>query len=125
MELFRKGESTPAYRVTIPGGSAGYSIADVQPGTYTLRVSQAGYGSYEAALTVGEGDVVWDVTVGPAGDVNGDGVVDGMDAVAILRAVAGLDAESFLSAAADINGDGVVDGMDAVAILRKVAGLES
>ena len=125
VELFRKGESTPAYRVTIPGGSAGYSIADVQPGTYTLRVSQAGYGSYEAALTVGEGDVVWDVTVGPAGDVNGDGVVDGMDAVAILRAVAGLDAESFLSAAADINGDGVVDGMDAVAILRKVAGLES
>lgn len=58
------------------------------------------------------------------GDVNGDGVIDGMDAVAILRYVARLQSETFYSAAADVNGDGVIDGMDAVAILRKVAGLQ-
>ena len=53
------------------------------------------------------------------GDVNGDGVVDASDAVAILRYDALLETltgDSFT--AADVNGDGEVDAIDAVLILQ-------
>jgi Tol biopolymer transport system component len=60
------------------------------------------------------------------GDVNGDNVIDGYDAVLILRYDVGL---SILSptqiASADTSGDSVVDGYDAVLILRCDVGLIS
>ena len=84
-------------------------------------------GSSEAGITVSKPTVTVKISVSErtvlSGDVNGDGVVDGMDAVAILRYVAGLEQSVFIQAAADVNGDGSIDGMDAVAILRMVAGL--
>ena len=58
------------------------------------------------------------------GDVNGDGVVDNLDAVAVLKHDAGI---KELSAdelkAADANGDGVVDNSDATMILKEDAGI--
>lgn len=84
-------------------------------------------GSSEAGINVSKPTVTVKISVSERtvllGDVNGDGVVDGMDAVAILRYVAGLEQSVFIQAAADVNGDGSIDGMDAVAILRMVAGL--
>ena len=58
------------------------------------------------------------------GDVNGDGVVDGIDATLILRhytlIISGADGcitEPFISYA-DYNGDGVIDAVDATLVLR-------
>lgn len=58
------------------------------------------------------------------GDVNGDGVVDGIDATLILRhytlIISGADgciAEPFINYA-DYNGDGVIDAVDATLVLR-------
>lgn len=58
------------------------------------------------------------------GDVNGDGKVDSVDAVQILRfdaAVSDLTPEQLQKA--DVNGDGKVDSVDAAAVLRIDSGL--
>lgn len=53
----------------------------------------------------------------PAGDANGDNMVDAMDAVTILRSLAGL-SEPVDIPSGDVNGDGHVNAADAVLILR-------
>ena len=53
------------------------------------------------------------------GDVNGDGLVDNIDAAQILRYDAGIiDLPKDRLAVADYNGDGFVDNMDAFQILK-------
>lgn len=53
------------------------------------------------------------------GDINGDGEVNSLDAVAILRCDAGIvQLDEAQKATADINGDGKVNSLDAVAILK-------
>lgn len=53
------------------------------------------------------------------GDVNGDGLVDNIDAAQILRYDAGIiDLPKDRLAVADYNGDGFVDNMDALQILK-------
>lgn len=57
------------------------------------------------------------------GDVNGDGEVDNMDALQILRYDAGLENLSAEQRkVADVNGDGRVDNLDVTAIFAKDAG---
>lgn len=52
------------------------------------------------------------------GDMNGDGYVNAVDAMLVLRAVAGLTAlTSAQSAADDVNGDGEINSADARLIL--------
>ena len=55
------------------------------------------------------------------GDVNGDAVVDGMDATLLLQYAAGWDV-TIEMAEGDANGDGTVDGMDATLLLQYAAG---
>jgi len=58
------------------------------------------------------------------GDIDGDGSVDGYDAVVILRYDVGLaELNPSQMAVADTSGDGEVDGYDAVLILRYDVGL--
>ena len=53
-----------------------------------------------------------------AGDINGDGLVNLSDAIALLdKVTAGEDVELFLG---DINGDGIVNLSDAIALLDQV-----
>ena len=55
------------------------------------------------------------------GDVNEDGVVSTLDAVAILRRVAGTYEGKFNEQAADTNVDGSITTIDAIRILRLIA----
>jgi hypothetical protein len=60
------------------------------------------------------------------GDVNGDGVINMVDALAVLRYAAGASAEAAgitNMAAADVNGDGQVTSADALLILMMAMGL--
>lgn len=59
---------------------------------------------------------------GLLGDVNADGVVDKLDAQAILDYEAGLTKTELSAAIADVSGDGVIDSNDAVLILQYSAG---
>ena len=57
------------------------------------------------------------------GDVDGDGVVNSLDALRILFVVADLTDVLPVPENADVNGDDVVDAVDAGLILQKEAGL--
>ena len=59
---------------------------------------------------------------GKPGDVNGDGMVNALDAQLILDIESGLKHQSLPLAAADVSGDGVIDSNDAVLILQYAAG---
>ena len=50
------------------------------------------------------------------GDVNGDGVVNALDVVAVINAVLGIQA----SPAADVTGDGAVNALDVVFVINRV-----
>ena len=57
------------------------------------------------------------------GDANGDGTLNGVDAVLILKYAANtLGQADFYADATDVNGDGSVNGVDAVLILKYAAG---
>lgn len=57
------------------------------------------------------------------GDVNGDGVVDMLDAILILRSVSGLlTLSSDEEKRADVNLNDVITGIDASRVLRHYAG---
>jgi hypothetical protein len=58
------------------------------------------------------------------GDVNGDGVLDIADAVAIVNYIVDKPNSSFDVAAADVNNDGTVDIADAVKIVNIIVGKE-
>ena len=59
------------------------------------------------------------------GDANGDGVVDTVDALLLMRWVMGIEEldEENLDPWCDVNGDGVIDFTDALLIARKVMGI--
>ncbi len=57
------------------------------------------------------------------GDANCDGQVDAVDALALLRWVAGLEPRAPCLEQADANCDGALDAVDALDVLRHVAGL--
>jgi hypothetical protein len=60
-----------------------------------------------------------DNQVGIAGDINGDGVVDITDAVALINRYLSGTTDTLNLSIADMNNDGVVDITDAVAIVNK------
>lgn len=57
------------------------------------------------------------------GDVNGDGNVNSVDALAVLNYVVGNEDESFFLERADLNGDGSVNSSDALEILKTSVGM--
>lgn len=58
------------------------------------------------------------------GDVNGDGVVNGMDAALLARYTSGWDGyeDKINKGAADINGDGNINGQDSAILMRYTSG---
>lgn len=71
-------------------------------------------------------EAVFDEGIGILGDVNGDGNVDNLDAVIILKYDAGIiSADDLNLAVADVGGDGQVSNLDAVRVLKFDAGLIS
>ena len=67
-------------------------------------------------------NVTFAETVYVTGDVNGDGVVNISDAVALLRYLAGDESVNIIIGNSDMNGDGTVNISDAVTLLRRLAG---
>ncbi len=63
------------------------------------------------------------------GDVNGDGVVNGLDVTRLLNYLANYDYTNGtstveVSEGADCNGDGIIDGRDSIRLLRYLAGYD-
>lgn len=59
------------------------------------------------------------------GDLDGDGDIDGFDAVWILKCAAGAELpDGLVISGGDVDGDGDIDGFDAVWVLKYAAGAE-
>lgn len=89
------------------------TITGFDPGRYELRSDGDYY--YLKRISSGGGSGGGETSV--TGDVNGDGVVDQADLVALARFMAGID-DLEDTARADINGDGILSAADLTALAR-------
>ncbi len=136
IELFREGESTAAYTQTVYGKNAGYTVADVDAGTYIMKVSKNKHVTREYTVTVGDDDpVTQNAEIWMLGDVNGDGFINMTDASQIKRKFNGKtsvfdtgDAEIKayrLKVANVYSADGIINTTDAAQIKRHYNGKAS
>ena len=113
IQLILKGYSEAAYETIVKGNSATYSIANVAPGTYTMKVMKKNHVAREYTVTVGSSNVVQDVKICLLGDVTGDGKVNTKD---WARLKAHVNETSNLTgyelACGDVNGDSKVNIKD-------------
>lgn len=94
------------------GGTVKFSVYPSVLASSVILIAGAKDGLLKVAIV--EGKYV-------LGDVNEDGVVSTLDAVAILRRVAGTYEGKFNEQAADTNVDGSITTIDAIRILRLIA----
>lgn len=80
----------------------------VPAGTYTIMASADGFLNAQGFLTITNGGIVTKPTINlPAGDIDGNSVIDQFDALTI-----GMNYSGSLPAAADLNNDGVINVLD-------------
>ncbi|WKZ35514.1 MAG: peptidoglycan DD-metalloendopeptidase family protein [Anaerolineales bacterium] len=80
----------------------------VSAGTYAIIASAPGFLNAQGSITLMNGVVTTMPTVSlPAGDIDGNGVIDQFDALTI-----GMSYNASLPAEADLNNDGVIDFLD-------------
>ena len=122
IQLIKSGASETSYETVVKGKIASYSIEDVAPGTYTMKVMKKNHVAREYTVTVSTENVTQDVKLCLKGDANGSGTVDIEDAMLVFYHVA---KKSYLGdeglAACDTNADGTVDIEDAMTIFYFVA----
>ena len=118
IQLIASGASEAAYETIVKGNSASYSIADVAPGTYTMKVMKNNHVTREYTVTVGSEDVTQDVKIHLKGDINGDGRVTTIDFVRVNSHARGVTLLSgYELKCADVVGtDGKVTTADAIRI---------
>jgi len=99
-------DSTPV--ITIPANVDGTFNFTVPPGTYRILAEADGFLSAQGTFTVLAGGTTTLPTITlPAGDIDGNGVVDQFDALTI-----GMNYNSATPAAADLNSDGIINVLD-------------
>ena len=127
------GLSTEGLPVELAAGNVAAlsftALDGAEPGEAEFTVCTQALPSYADPTAAAALDVVNDavVTVNALsaivpGDVSGDGSINGVDAVLILKYAANTLQTEFSIAAADVNGDGAVNGVDAVLVLKYAAG---
>lgn len=99
---------------TISSRESSTAITGFDTGKYKLSTDD-GINYYLKRLSSGGGSGGGETSV--TGDVNGDGVVDQADLVALARFMAGIDDLEDISRA-DINGDGIYSAADLTALAR-------
>ena len=118
IQLILKGYSEAAYETIVKGNSATYSIANVAPGTYTMKVMKNNHVTREYTVIVGTNPVVQDVKIHLKGDIDGNGTVTTMDYMRVNSHAKGITLlTDYALKCADVVGtDGKVTTMDAMRV---------
>lgn len=116
--LIKSGTTNIAYKTTVKGKSANYSITGVAAGTYTMKVMKQNHVTREYTVTVGSSNVMQDVKIHLLGDIDGNGTVTIMDAMRANSHARGVTLlTDYALKCADVVGtDGNVTIMDAMRI---------
>ncbi len=123
VELYKDGNAAPSYTKTVTGNKAEYSITNVLPGAYTMRVSKKAHCTMEYTITVSSGVVLQNVDMWLLGDVNGDKTVSAADALLTMQsATHAIWLSEDQTAAANVDGDSDTTIVDALMILQVAAG---
>ena len=132
VSLAASSETGLKHIAIVPSGSndgsgkytAEYSIAGIERGTYTMRVTKKGHITGEYMITIGDEPTEKNVTLRLIGDVDANGRVDADDALMALQSSVRkftITDEDF--AAADVNADGKITAVDALRILQCAVGI--
>ena len=89
IQLIKSGASEAAYETIVKGNTASYSISNVEPGTYTMKVMKAGHATETYSVIVGTGNLTQNVALYMMGDVNKSGTITVTDANWIRQYVVG------------------------------------
>ncbi|MBE6563996.1 MAG: hypothetical protein E7655_01800 [Ruminococcaceae bacterium] len=111
---------TVKYTASCIGLSASYTMEKVAAGTYTLRVQKSGHAARDYTVTVDATDVTQNADLLKKGDMNGDSIVNVLDALSVKLF---LDAptEDYAKSLADFNENGTVDANDLIALVKAIA----
>ena len=123
--LYKSGSEIPAYSKIVNGNANSYSVDNVAPGSYTMKVSKKNHVDREYAVTVNGANVTQDVKICPIGDANNDGKVNAKDSNAIMRHISKASIlTGYNLACANANGDTKVNAKDVNRILRHISKAE-
>lgn len=104
---------------TWSGTTGHYTISNVPPGTYNLRVEKKNHVTRDYTVKVGTEDVTQKVRIFLLGDVNEDGRVNIQDVIRLLNHV--NNSSPFVDAHyCDINNDSRVNIQDVIRLLNHV-----
>ncbi len=127
LELVPLGESEAAYSVTAsPDSKTGlkiistYAFTNVEPGSYTMRITKKGHVIGEYDVDVTDPNTTVNAEIYLKGDINGDGVVNLQDIAALAQYIAQWDI-TVNTVTLDINGDGVVNLQDIATLAQYIA----
>ena len=125
IELYTESSGEPVYETTTRGTEASYTIYDVTPGTYTMKVSKPNHVEREYTVVVTDGNVVMDVKICCGGDITSDGNVDIGDHQALFEHLQGINeiTDPYQLQNLDVNGDGNVDIGDHQALFEHLQGI--
>jgi len=123
IELWAERATEATYTTTVTGNTATYSIENVEPGTYTMKVSKPGHITREYTVVVADSVVTQDATICPKGDVNLDGEVNADDLTALARHVAKIEtlSDPYALLCADVDDNGSLSADDLTKLARYVA----
>jgi hypothetical protein len=104
--------------------NSGYMRVSVTPDNVTIEYVRSYLPGDGTNGIVADTVVIGEPTPSILGDVNGDGLVNSLDALIILKGDVGLDISSHCPMnCGDANGDGLVNSIDALLVLKYDVGL--
>ncbi len=126
IDFILAGSTEKSYSAILTGTKGDFVVENVEPGTYTMRVTKNNHVTREYEIVVADEDVVQNVKIHLIGDINGDGKVNTVDvarANAQARGVSALVDYEF--ACVDINADGRVNTVDVAQMNAHAKGVKN
>lgn len=121
IQLYPENGSEPAYEETVVGNEASYTISDVAPGTYTMKVKKKNHVTREYEITVDGQSVELDAKICLIGDISGDGQINTTDNTRMIRHIKKTKLlTGYEYDLADISGEGQINTTDNTKMIRHI-----